>query len=95
MYFRQGHSEVFNLIHEKKLYSALLDNLIPLMVVNTKVQLAYWLLNWECKYGLNNPRLLSISLVPSSFYAPREREKGSGNRAYPACPHLGISNYGM
>ncbi len=42
VYFRQGHSEVFNLIHEKKLYSALLDNLIPLMVVNTKVQHAYY-----------------------------------------------------
>ena len=77
MYFRQGHSEVFNLIHEKKLYSALLDNLIPLMVVNTKVQLAYWLLiNWECKYGLNNPSLLSINLVPApSTHLERERER--------------------
>ena len=39
LYFRQGHSEVFDLIHEKRLYSALLDNLIPLMEVDTKVQL--------------------------------------------------------
>ena len=34
---RQGHREVFKLIHEKKLYSALLDNLIPLMEVDIKV----------------------------------------------------------
>ena len=37
LYLRQGHREVFSLIHEKRLYSALLDNLIPLMEVDTKV----------------------------------------------------------
>ena len=35
---RQGHREVFELIHEKKLYSALLDNLVPLMEVDIKVK---------------------------------------------------------
>ncbi len=33
----QGHKEVFELIHAKKLYSALLENLIPLLKVDTMV----------------------------------------------------------
>ncbi len=34
---RQGHKEVFGLIHSKALYSALLENLIPLLEVDTQV----------------------------------------------------------
>jgi len=34
---RQGHKEVFELIHSKALYSALLENLIPLLEVDTQV----------------------------------------------------------
>ena len=36
--------------------------------------------------------LHNVSLMPSPSYAPRERE-GLGNRAHPACPHLGISRH--
>lgn len=34
---RQGHVEVFELVQQKQLYSALVENLIPLMKVDSKV----------------------------------------------------------
>lgn len=43
LFISQGHSEVFELIHEKRLYSALLDNLIALMEVDIKVFYALYM----------------------------------------------------
>ena len=39
---RQGHIEVFDLIRQKKLYSALVENLIPLMELDTQVGHKLW-----------------------------------------------------
>ena len=38
MHCRQRHSEVFELIKERKLYSALVENLLPLMRLNMHVK---------------------------------------------------------
>ena len=41
----QGYKEVFELIHERKLYSALLENLVPLLEVGTEVSKDYYYRN--------------------------------------------------
>ena len=38
LHCRQRHSEVFELIKERKLYSALVENLLPLMRLNMQVR---------------------------------------------------------